>query len=201
MVGLPTRTSGLVVMRATSASAHCGATSCPNVRASAITVSRSGAWANKVLPKSNSTARTVTRPVWLPGGGRARDSAQDAVAGARSVVPLRHRRSAPVGRGPSSARRCHGGDAAAGPGGGFSGTAPASSAPVAARPSLLLAVAAVVLVREVGRTHGRRVACWTGALYVVGCFAFTPHDGATANYTLFAVPLATLAILACRRGG
>lgn len=67
--------------------------------------------------------------------------------------------------------------------------------------SLLLAVAAVVLVREVSRTHGRRVALYTGALYVIGCFAFTPHDGAAANYTHFAVPLATMAILACRRGG
>ncbi|MDO8389207.1 MAG: hypothetical protein Q7V57_01875 [Actinomycetota bacterium] len=67
--------------------------------------------------------------------------------------------------------------------------------------SLLLALAAIVLTREVCRTHGRRVALWTGALYVVSCFAFTPHDGAAANYTHFAVPLATLAILACRRGG
>lgn len=67
--------------------------------------------------------------------------------------------------------------------------------------SLLLVVAAVVLVREVARTHGRRVALWTGALYVVGCFAFTPADGAAANYTHFAVPLATMALLACRRGG
>jgi len=67
--------------------------------------------------------------------------------------------------------------------------------------SLLLALAAVVLTREVCRTHGRRVALWTGALYVISCFAFAPHDGAAANYTHFAVPLATIAILACRRGG
>lgn len=67
--------------------------------------------------------------------------------------------------------------------------------------SLLLAVAAIVLAREVCRTQGRRIALWTAGLYVVSCFAFTPHDGAAANYTHFAVPLATLAILACRRGG
>lgn len=65
--------------------------------------------------------------------------------------------------------------------------------------SLLLAVAAVVLVREVARTHGIAVARWAGALYVVGCFAFTPADGAAANFAQFAIPFATLAILACRR--
>lgn len=67
--------------------------------------------------------------------------------------------------------------------------------------SLLLAVAAVVLTREIARTHGRSVGMWAGVLYVASCFAFTPADGAAANFTHFAVPLATLALLACRRCG
>ena len=67
--------------------------------------------------------------------------------------------------------------------------------------SALLAVAAVVLALDVARTHGRRAALWTGALFVLGSFALSPGDGGAANYAHFALPLATLALVACRRGG
>lgn len=67
--------------------------------------------------------------------------------------------------------------------------------------AVMLAVAAIVLARELTRTHGRTVALWTTALYIAGCYAFVPADGASANYAHFAVPLATLAVLACRRRG
>lgn len=67
--------------------------------------------------------------------------------------------------------------------------------------AMLLAVAAVALAHEIHRLHGRSVALWTTALYVTGCYAFVPPDGAAANYAHFAVPVATLAILACRRRG
>ena len=67
--------------------------------------------------------------------------------------------------------------------------------------ALLLAVAAVTLARELARTHGRSVALWAAALYVAGSYAFVPPDGAAANYAHFAVPIATLALLACRRRG
>lgn len=50
--------------------------------------------------------------------------------------------------------------------------------------SLLLALAAVALTRELARTSGRAVGLWAGSLYVAGCFAFTPADGAAANFTL-----------------
>lgn len=67
--------------------------------------------------------------------------------------------------------------------------------------SVLLAVATVVLVREVARVKGPRVARWTGILYLAGAFAMAPVDGGAANYAHFALPLATLAVLACRRSG
>lgn len=67
--------------------------------------------------------------------------------------------------------------------------------------ALLLAIAAVVLTREMSRTHGQSVGLWTGVLYVAGCYAFVPPDAAAANYAHFAVPIATLALLACRRTG
>ncbi len=67
--------------------------------------------------------------------------------------------------------------------------------------AVALAVAAVVLAAEVCRTHGRQAGLWAGALFVVGCYGFVPPDAAAANYAHFAVPLATLAILACRRTG
>ena len=66
--------------------------------------------------------------------------------------------------------------------------------------ALLLALAVVALTAEVARTHGRRVALWTAALYVGGSLALAPADSGAANYAHFALPLATVAILACRRG-
>jgi hypothetical protein len=65
----------------------------------------------------------------------------------------------------------------------------------------MLAVAAIVLTRDVCRTHGRTVALWAAALYVGGCFALSPVDGSAANYAHFALPFATIALVWCRRGG
>jgi hypothetical protein len=65
----------------------------------------------------------------------------------------------------------------------------------------LLALAAVVLCVEVARTHGRTVALWAAALYVVGCYGLVAPDAAAANYAHFALPFATLALVACRREG
>lgn len=67
--------------------------------------------------------------------------------------------------------------------------------------SAMLAVAAVAVAVEVARTHGRRVALWTAWLYVTASFALVPADGGAANYAHVALPLATLALLAIRRGG
>jgi len=65
----------------------------------------------------------------------------------------------------------------------------------------MLALAAVVLCVDVARTHGRTVALWAGTLYVVGCYALVAPDAAAANYAHFALPVATLALVACRRAG
>jgi len=67
--------------------------------------------------------------------------------------------------------------------------------------TILLAVAAVVLTRDVCRTHGPKVALWAAALYVGGTYAFSPFDAASANFAHFALPLATLAMVWCRRKG
>lgn len=65
----------------------------------------------------------------------------------------------------------------------------------------LLALAAVVLCVDVGRTRGRTAAMWAGTLYVVGCYGLVAPDAASANYAHFALPLATIALVACRRAG
>lgn len=73
--------------------------------------------------------------------------------------------------------------------------------PVRLLVTLMLAAAAIVLIREVRRTHGVPVARWAGALYVIGAFAFSPIDAGAANYAHFALPLATIAFVWCRRCG
>ncbi|HTH04374.1 MAG TPA: hypothetical protein VL916_00835 [Ilumatobacteraceae bacterium] len=65
--------------------------------------------------------------------------------------------------------------------------------------SLLLAGAAIALYLDVRRSAGTTVARWAGGLFVLGAFAFPPTDGGAANYAHFALPVATLALLACRR--
>lgn len=67
--------------------------------------------------------------------------------------------------------------------------------------SAMLAVAAIAVAVEVARTSGRTVALWTAWLYVTASFALVPADGGAANYAHIALPLATLALLAIRRGG
>lgn len=73
--------------------------------------------------------------------------------------------------------------------------------PVRLLVALMLAGAAIVLIREVRRIHGATVARWAGALYIVGAMAFSPIDAGAANYAHFALPLATVAIVCCRRPG
>ena len=73
--------------------------------------------------------------------------------------------------------------------------------PVRLLVALMLAGAAIVLIREVRRTHGPVVARWAGALYIVGSMAFSPIDAGAANYAHVALPLATVAIVCCRRAG
>jgi hypothetical protein len=65
--------------------------------------------------------------------------------------------------------------------------------------TILLAVAAVMLTKEVCRTHGPKVAVWAAALYIGGVYAFSPVDALSANFAHFALPLATIALLCCRR--
>lgn len=66
---------------------------------------------------------------------------------------------------------------------------------------IMLAVAAVVVLRDVRRTHGTTVARWACALYVFGALAFAPVDAGAANYAHFALPVATVAMLFSRRRG
>ncbi|MEO6125269.1 MAG: hypothetical protein ABIR32_16315, partial [Ilumatobacteraceae bacterium] len=73
--------------------------------------------------------------------------------------------------------------------------------PVRLVAALLLAAATIVLVRDVRRTHGQSVARWAGALFVIGALAFSPIDAGAANYAHFGLPLATIAIICCRRPG
>jgi hypothetical protein len=73
--------------------------------------------------------------------------------------------------------------------------------PVRVVVAVMLAVAAIALVRDVTRTHGRSVGRWAGALFVVGALAFSPIDAGAANYAHFALPFATLSIVCCRRRG
>jgi len=73
--------------------------------------------------------------------------------------------------------------------------------PVRLLVALMLAGAAIALIHDVRRTHGPAVARWAGALFVVGSLAFSPIDAGAANYAHFALPLATVAIICCRRAG
>jgi 4-amino-4-deoxy-L-arabinose transferase-like glycosyltransferase len=65
----------------------------------------------------------------------------------------------------------------------------------------LLAGATVVLADDMCRRHGRRVALWTAAIYLLGCLAFAPGDAAAANYAHLALPIATVALVWSRRSG
>jgi hypothetical protein len=67
--------------------------------------------------------------------------------------------------------------------------------------TVMLAAAAVLLVNDVRRTHGRVTSLWAGGLYVLGAFAFSPADAGAANYAHFALPIATVALICCRRPG
>ncbi len=70
---------------------------------------------------------------------------------------------------------------------------------------VLLAGIMVAVTVAVGldgtRRWGRAGGCWAAALYGAGAIAFMPGDGGAANFAQFALPAATLAILALRRRG
>jgi hypothetical protein len=67
--------------------------------------------------------------------------------------------------------------------------------------AVLLAISAVIVVREVARTHGASTARWAGILYVAGSMAMAPADGGAANYAHFALPFAAVAVVFVRRRG